>query len=302
VKGSSEDLSIHERRGELDEGGAKQLALLLSGSLEARLAHRAGREFDAGDSVLPGDEALAQRITQRLLLARPVAPRLPRRWLKPAFSAGAIAVLALAIPFWLRERAQPISRSKALAPTTSAAQASRTGSQSPTSTVEIPIAPASAPGSPPSAAKPSPARAALRSSATEPGLRPRAPDTSDSAGALFARANRARRAAEPERAVALYQRLRERFPSSPEAQAAAIALGMLKLQLDDPEAALRHFGAYLAHAPQGELGSEALWGQARAYLALGRADLARKTLRLLLSQYPESAYAGAARAKLQALP
>lgn len=105
MKDLSEDLSIRARRGELDEGAAKQLALLLSGSFEARLAHRAGTEFDAEDSVLPGDEALAARITQRLLVARPVRQP-PRRWLKPVLATAVIAALAAAAPLLTREAAQ----------------------------------------------------------------------------------------------------------------------------------------------------------------------------------------------------
>lgn len=131
---------------------------------------------------------------------------------------------------------------------------------------------------------------------------PLAYGSDESASALFARANRARREAQPVRAVALYERLQARHPGAPEALASELPLGMLKLQSSEPGAALRHFSAYVERAPKGELGSEALWGQAQAHLALARPDLAKESFRSLLSQYPESAYAGAARAKLQALP
>ena len=122
----------------------------------------------------------------------------------------------------------------------------------------------------------------------------------ESAAALFARANRARRESDTPRAVALYERLQRRFPSSPEALASEIPMGLLKLSLGQASGALPHFAAYLERAPKGELGPEALWGQAQALFALGRSESARRALRLLLSKHPESAYAGAARAKLQA--
>jgi hypothetical protein len=87
VKIERDDLSVRARRGELDEVSEKQLALWLSSSQEASLVHRAGLQFDAEDSVLAGDEALAQRITERVLANRPL-PLAPRRaWLKPAPAA-----------------------------------------------------------------------------------------------------------------------------------------------------------------------------------------------------------------------
>jgi tetratricopeptide (TPR) repeat protein len=313
VKDASEDLSVRARRGELDEGARKQLALLLSGSLEARLLHRAGCEFDAQDSVLPGDEALAQRITERLLLARPAPTRSPRRWLKPALTAGVVGALTLAAALALRQSGRagaPLPAPSVMQPSLPNQGAAKAGARGgvvvPRTPSALPSAKESAPSSPATAQtvepKPSSAKSVARRAVAEVTPAASALGTSESASALFASANRARREAEPERAVALYERLQQRFPSAPEALASELALGMLQLRRGAPDAALRHFSAYLARAPQGALGSEALWGQARAYLALGQPDSAKKSFRALLSQYPESAYAGAARAKLQALP
>ena len=47
------------------------------------------------------------------------------------------------------------------------------------------------------------------------------------------------------------------------------------------------------------LAPEALWGEAQSLYALGRAAEARRSLSMLLQRYPDSAYAGAARAKLE---
>lgn len=309
---SSDDLSILARRGALDEGKKRQLALLLHGSLDARLAHRAGCEFDAQDSVLPGDEALAERISERLLRARPIARPVQKAWLKPALGAGAGAavLLALLVPFALRERPpEPSTPAASMTvpapvvqgpvsvpiPSTPALSAPMAGPSE-----RAPGAPSNSAG-PPSAAsssaKPS-AKSLVRSGAAE---RVDLANSGESARELFARANRARREGEPRRAVTLYELLQKRFPSAPEAEASVLALGMLELSLNQPDAALRHFKAYLARSPQGELGSEALWGKARAHLLLGQKELAKQSFQLLLSQYPESAYAGAARAKLQEL-
>jgi TolA-binding protein len=100
----------------------------------------------------------------------------------------------------------------------------------------------------------------------------------------------------------LYRRLQQQYPTSAEALSAEMALGMLELKADRAEAALRHFSAYLTRSPRGGLAPEALWGQAQALSSLGRSAAAAESLRLLLKRFPESAYASAARAKLEAAP
>jgi TolA-binding protein len=304
VRDTGEDLSIRARRGELDESRAKQLGLLLDGSLEARLAHRAGCEFDAEDSILPGDYALAERISERLLRARPFGP--PARpglepWLKALLGATALAALVAALLLGHREpRVEP-----ARGGGTDDARPTGVSTQ-PGAASEVPAASASGPGAEPDANDRPVAESALPQRAVPAAnvVKPRASlpseSSADSASALFARANRARREADVQRAIALYERLQQRFPSSPEALASQIPLALLLLQRGQASSALPHFAAYLERAPNGELGPEALWGQSQALFALGRPEPARQALRLLLSKHPESAYAGAARAKLQA--
>jgi TolA-binding protein len=109
----------------------------------------------------------------------------------------------------------------------------------------------------------------------------------------------ARREGDREKAIVLYDALQNLHPSAPEARAAEIALGMLQLQKGAAGAALKHFRRYLRDSPNGDLAPEASWGEAEALGALGLRDEARRSLTNLLRKYPESAYAKAARAKLE---
>jgi TolA-binding protein len=75
---------------------------------------------------------------------------------------------------------------------------------------------------------------------------------------------------------------------------------MLYLRSGSSAAALEHFRTYLSADPDGALASDALWGQAQALSKLGRTDEARQMCEILVKRYPESAYAEAARAKIEA--
>jgi len=98
----------------------------------------------------------------------------------------------------------------------------------------------------------------------------------------------------------LYDALQNRFPGSAEANAADMALGMLRLQRGSARSALDHFTRYLSRNPRAELAPEALWGKAQALSGLGRGAEARRSYASLLERYPDSTYAAAARAKLEA--
>jgi len=91
VRDGIEDLSVHARRGELGESGQRVLSLALRASWEALLLHEAGCAFDALDSILPGDDAIAQRAIHRVLATRQRA----RRW-RPRYARVALATLAWA--------------------------------------------------------------------------------------------------------------------------------------------------------------------------------------------------------------
>jgi TolA-binding protein len=300
---SPEDLSAKARRGELDEAGRKRLRLALESSLEARLLHRAGREFDAGDIVLPRDDELADRIVRRVL-AGPTVVRHSRArvWMLAAAAACITAGAAAAVG--------PITRVLA-----------ESGGESDRETDPVKVVPPVQQVLPRSAPKPS-ARSvestAMAPSASEnnemlapssepppvasepPGSRPRvAKPTANEARDLFARANLARREQRLDEAIALYEQVARRFPRFPEARAAEIALGTLHLQSADASASLRHYRRYLNANPRGELSPEALWGEAQSLAALGRMNEARQSWRLLIERFPESVYAKSARSKLE---
>src|SRR6185503_15450835 len=94
----TEDLSAKARRGELHDADRRRLQLALHSSLEARLLHRAGCEFDAGDTVLPGDDELADRIVRRMLTGRDARRRSRARvWLLAAAAACLTAGAAAAV-------------------------------------------------------------------------------------------------------------------------------------------------------------------------------------------------------------
>ena len=94
MRDSVEDLSALSRRGELDAAEQRRLQLALQSSSEARLLHRAGLDLDLAGSMLPGDDALAERVKRRVLarVLPAAAPR--RRRLLPWGIAAAVACKA----------------------------------------------------------------------------------------------------------------------------------------------------------------------------------------------------------------
>ncbi|HMI93488.1 MAG TPA: hypothetical protein VK509_19080, partial [Polyangiales bacterium] len=146
-----------------------------------------------------------------------------------------------------------------------------------------------------------PAPAAVEPAGVEParsaGTRP---GHSRSAAELFAAANLARREREPAAAVRLYRELARVHPRSEEAQVARVALGRLLLdRVGDARGALREFDAYLAGPAQRALREDAAIGKALALGRLGRAREERAAWKALLAEFPASAYAERARARLQ---
>jgi hypothetical protein len=120
-------------------------------------------------------------------------------------------------------------------------------------------------------------------------------------GALLREAGDARRAGDLPRAVALYGRLQEQFPASPEAVLSAVPLGGLLIDRGLPRAALAQFDAYLGSSRGGALIPEALYGRARALARLGDRPEERRTWERLLADFPDSAYAPRGRSRLAEL-
>lgn len=122
-----------------------------------------------------------------------------------------------------------------------------------------------------------------------------------SASELFREANVARRQGDTQRARSLYAALRHAYPAASETALSCVIVGRMDLQVGAAPDALRQFEQYLRLAPAGTLVEEALAGKAAAYRELSRPADESATWRALLSRYPDSVYAGAARKRLEEL-
>jgi TolA-binding protein len=307
VRDRIEDLSIHARRGELGESALRQLALALECSREARLFHEAGCEFDKSDSVLAGDDEIARRVISRVLKLRDGKRRRRRRSYRfglamVAWTAAAAAAAPLLVGSELIRPSTYENRELAKL------QPSSKGYQSESLVAATrPVRQLSQPDTeqePDSANTHSPGELRIERHRTRPSIQAvNSPSRElNSSPQIFAEANRLRRIGRPSDAIKQYTALQQQFPNSAEACAANLALGMLRLQGGWAQAALGHFRRYLDSNSAGDLVPEALWGQAQALDSLGRHGAARQSYSTLLRRYPESAYASAARAKLQVEP
>ena len=292
MRDSVDDLIALARRGELDAAERRRLELSLGSSSEARLLHQAGLELDQAASVLPGDDALAERIKRRVMArVLPVAaPR--RRRLLPWGIAAAVACVAMAAGgavLGLRPLRAIFSTPVLTAP-------ARVPAPPRPATVAVP------PPAPLVSAIPAPDGATDGALVPVPvPVAPKAGQVLDasSASELFASAAGARRRGKAQEAMLLYDALQSRFPGSAEANAADMALGMLRLQRGSARSALDHFTRYLSRNPRAELVPDALWGKAQALSSLGQRAEARRSYATLVERYPDSTYAAAARAKLE---
>ncbi|MES1183066.1 MAG: tetratricopeptide repeat protein [Myxococcales bacterium] len=297
-----EDLSARARQRDLSVEERRQLVAGLAASAEARLAHRAGAEFDAEDTVLPGDEALVERVLRRALTPpRARSSRWRQAWLAAAASL-CVAAASFGAP-WLAKRVQespqPAAPRGSSAGAPVAAPSTRT--KVPRATVDVEpseaVAPELATGSPerrlrPAAPSSLPPRASAAPAFSE--------SVAETAAQLYAEANRARRAGQTALAITRYSDLQRKFAGSAEAQSADMALGMLAMGQGRAKVALLHFGRVVGRGAGGGLLPEALWGQGQALAMLGQSDAARASYARILDEYPDSAYAAGARARLAA--
>jgi len=182
--------------------------------------------------------------------------------------------------------------------------ASRAGSprETPSATPALASPVASAPAPSLNVATPRPPpdleqpEAPKRAASTRP--KPAPPPTAQE---LYRSANEARREGRNAQAVAAYEALQQRFPGSAEARLSHVSLGRLLLHSGAANAALGQFDAYLAGGNGQRLAAEALFGRGQALQALGRSAEEVQTWRLLIRQYPESAYATHANRRLAQL-
>jgi TolA-binding protein len=129
----------------------------------------------------------------------------------------------------------------------------------------------------------------------------RAAATNDSADALFAEANGARRAGDYSLALRRYAELRRAHPGTREELTARVVVGDLMLAEGSAREALASFDSYLAASPEGTLAEEALVGRALALKHLGRRDEERDAWSQLLRKHPHSVQGARARSRLAEL-
>jgi tetratricopeptide (TPR) repeat protein len=153
----------------------------------------------------------------------------------------------------------------------------------------IPVAPSTAPEAPPpdtAAIAPGPAR--RESAQTQP-------QPAD----LLRQANDLRADRRWRDAARAYERVLAIHPRSPEAYAASVAAGDLRLeQLNDPRGALRLYRTALQKNGQGALAEQVLWGIAHCQRAIGDADAEQRALQDYLARFPNGLFAAPAQKRL----
>jgi hypothetical protein len=276
---SADDLLVLARRGDLVDGDERRLRDALGTSPEARALYDAGLAFDAETSVLAGDDERIERIARNVekKLAKRGGFFQRRRWILQLGIAAALLVgVAVAARELSPKPSVPLTPAPSIEPTHVIVDL-----PPPEPVLEQP------------AIEPEPRPSAV---AAAPTSAPRGP----SAAELFRSANLARVEGENARAIELSRQLEDRYPASAEAKTTHLSLGMLYLQADRASDALRELK--LAHDVGGATVPDALWGEAQALRRLDRATDERAALDELLTAYPQSAYAGAAKKRLADLP
>ena len=288
------DADPEQRHAEELEGAARaaHLAACLECAILARMADDAAQVgADAQAGAVPLSAAALDAVLAAAAAPQPPAPvvQLParrRRWAWAALAFAAALVLAL-----VAVAASRLAERRAPPP------------PAPPPPAVLPIAPPPpAPAEPPTAEPPPAAPSAPVEAAPNAAPRPsaaRSAEPVDTAAALFARANEARRGGRAAEALRLYDELGARFPGSREDTAARVTSGWLLLeQLGQPGAALARFDRYLAASGGGTLAQEAMAGRALALAKLGRRADELAAWRRLLEVAPGSAYAPRARERL----
>jgi len=289
-----EDLSIRARRGDMRAQEQRALDHTLDAHPDLRLAHELGRDFDQELCVLPGDDALIFRASERAL-AKPRARRRAKRWGLALGLAAAISIsTAAAMTLWrTREPSHPSRVAKVVRAPTPQSGAVRL--PSPVKQDESPVEksrPAAVPGA-----------ATITRRLPDSGPHARAADSAaplESAASLFRAAGSARREGDAARARSLYTELAARFPGSHEARVSRISLGKLLLEAGHPGDAARAFTQYLAESDH-VLDEEALVGRADALAQLGDRAEEIRAWQALLRGHPASVYRARAQQRLQAL-
>ena len=117
---------------------------------------------------------------------------------------------------------------------------------------------------------------------------------------LLESVTRARRENDWVEVASLYRRILRDYPGTPDSRTALVSLAQVEInRLNTPEAALRHFNAYLR--TPGTLEPEALYGKAKVYRQLNSGADEKRTLTKLISKYPGGPLTLAAEKRLREL-
>jgi tetratricopeptide (TPR) repeat protein len=315
-RASPEDLSALSRRKALSEPDQRRLDMCLAASPSLVSLDQVGRDFDQMRTVAADDQALAEKLI-RVVKERQERepPRLGVHWNRrtlAGLSAMGILLISLGAMAGLwHARSQQVQiavhaqRSPWAVPGAVLNQVPAMPGAPPTASLICPL-PCDKPDSqqalsevlvPPMGSSNS-VLPAIHGSVTSGPIVARPIADSASPGALFTRANAARRRGNINQAAKLYLQLQAQYPQAAEAVLSSVLLARIELGHGASSAALKQFDQYLRFAPGGSLAQEALQGRAQALGQLGRRDDQAATYRELLRRFPESVYAPVAREHL----
>jgi TolA-binding protein len=281
-----ENLSVLSRRAGLSAADQRRFELALASSEGLRCLHELGTNFDGLETSLSQDEMLLRRIALR---ARQRSRGGHDGWhlrRVAAWYAGLAALLGslgAVAGFWGARALGPSAPTEVAALPESATPVPQHRAGSTSALVASAASPA-----PSGVAAPTERRVA----SVDPSGEPPGP------GELFRSANRARKQADPARAIEIYHQLEAQYPDSPEALLSHVLIGRMQLGRGENEGALRHFSVYLDTARAGPLAEEAMQGKAEALHRLRRFGEERAVWTELLRAFPNSIYAASGRERL----
>jgi TolA-binding protein len=314
-----ENLLDKELRGELDAAERQRLEAHLAQCATCRLERRVRADFALElerDAVAPDVAALVESLARRPASAggdhpkgaggspaeRAAPARGPRRKVILLIAAAALTLVAGAFASTQagRRALAPLLGRNASSPPV--VDAPTTGAvQAPHVAVRASAVRAGDPPPTPDAPSVSEPRSAVVAAAppAPPPVAPVVVTPVETPATLFAAESEARRNGDGARVLQLHAQLVARYPQSREAQISRMMVARLLLDRGDAAGALAGFDAYL-RAGSGELREDALAGRATALDRLGRGDEASRAWMALLDQYPGTAYAAHARARIEA--
>ena len=316
------DLIVRARRGELSTREEGRLKQYLRSSRTLRVARLVGDDFDRVGEVEPGDDQQVQWFVAEAIRRHNNAGRSwrgPRRLVTGLLAVALLLSGTTALGWWHgwvrfgflmapRVAASATAQSHSTVPVDPPPRARRSTQASGAESHPEPepeSGPVDLPSPAPTKSECSPRRQRTKSRHPSSSLAESATafeavePSSLSAVQLFSSANRARRAGQNARAIAMFQQLQRQFPGSAEAQLSHLSLGRVWLGQGRAQQALDQFSSYLASG--GPLAEEALLGTARALAAQGRFEEERAAWQTLQRRFPSSVYQAQAEKRLRQL-